>query len=287
LACPRCASFIRTWGRRELEELSARFRSAHTTRERDIVKSLTWTVPGSVWAVDFSDAGVDIEGDFRHLLLVRDLATGNELLALPCRAQDARTVRAAFSALLEREGPPLVLKADNGGCFVADVVADLLATHAVLLLRSPPGTPQFNGACEAGGGAIKTRAHHIAAAHGRETCWSCDDVEAARIELNENARAWHSSAPTPGEAWRRREPLSPALRAALRAAVARRVAAELGGRGLGLCAIVDDKITQEVARAAIAGSLRALWLLSSRTTTIPALRGPRRTDKPEEVISST
>jgi transposase InsO family protein len=277
-------------GRREIEELSARARSVLTTRRRDLVEALTWTQPGSVWAVDFSDVGLDIEGTYTYLLLVRDLATGYELLALPCRAQDAATVRAALSALFKREGAPLVLKADNGGGFIAAAVADLLAAHKVLLLRSPAYTPEYNGACEAGGGSIKTRAHHLAAAHGREACWSCDDVESARMEANEAPR---TNGPTPGERWRGRSPLPAWLRASLRDDVARRVSDELAARRLGLCATIDDRIIQQVARAAIAGSLRERSLLSSRLTSIPARRGPRRTDKregkgkPEEVTCSS
>lgn len=101
-------------GLREAFELSARYRANYTARKRDTIHALTWTTPGSVWAVDFSDAGVDVEGGFDQLLLVRDLATGFTLLALPCLGQDAATVRAAFAALFARHGPPLVLKSDNG-----------------------------------------------------------------------------------------------------------------------------------------------------------------------------
>lgn len=280
-------------GRRELEELSARFRSLRTTRRRDVIQALTWDVPGAVWATDFSDAGLEVEGSFPHLLLVRDLATGYELLALPCRGEDVETVRAALTALLLKEGPPLVLKADNGGGFVAAVVADLLERHEVLLLRSPPRTPSYNGSREAAGGSIKTRAHHLAAAHGREACWSCEDVEAARVEANEAPRAQGRGAArgTPGERWRARGPLDPALRQALGENVRRRVEADLAERGLGPAAQVEERLLQRVARGAIAGALRELGLLSSHLTSIPARRGPRRTDErvgsPGEVHSST
>jgi transposase InsO family protein len=278
-------------GRRELEELSRRVRSLRTTRKRDLIDSLTWTRPGSVWAIDFSDAGLDIEGTFPHLLLVRDLATNYELLALPCRTADASTVRRALAALISREGAPLVIKSDNGGPFIAAIIAELLVAHEVLLLRSPSYTPEYNGACEAGGGSVKTRAHHIAAANGRESCWSADDVAAALLEANETTRPWGPRGPTPGMAWRQRSPLEPNLRACLHTDVARRVADELAVRGLCLGAIIDDKTTQQVAREAIAGSLRALSLVSSRTISIPARRGPRRTDrrrdKPEGATSSS
>src|SRR5690606_14209071 len=79
-------------GLRELQDLKERFRSVRTTRNRDQVQALTWHLPGSVWAVDFSAAGLEIEGTYPYLLLVRDLASGCSLLALPCASQDAATV---------------------------------------------------------------------------------------------------------------------------------------------------------------------------------------------------
>ncbi len=198
-------------GIREAQELAARLRSVRTTRTRDVVEALTWHLPGSVWAVDFTDAGLEVEGTYRHLLLVRDLATGYTLLSLPCESQNAPVVQAAFEVLFARHGAPLVLKADNGSGFIADATRDLLACHDVLLLRSPPGTPAYNGSCEAGVGSIKTRAHHIATAHGRVTRWSCDDVEAARLEAN-HAPGPRVGDPTAAQRWSARAALPTAAR---------------------------------------------------------------------------
>lgn len=199
-------------------------------------------------------------------------------------------MRRSFEALLELEGPPLVLKADNGSCFVAELVADLLAAHQVLLLRSPPGTPAYNGSIEAGAGSIKIRAHHLAAAAGRAACWSFDDVEAARLEANE-VRPGGVGRPSRAERWDARAPLASGLREELRAQLARRAAEERVRRGLDAGAELADDVAQEVQRVALAGSLRALGLLSSRTISIPARRGPRRSEarrgNPEEVSSST
>ncbi len=64
LGVPTLRALHPALGRREIEELSARVRSVRTTRDRDLIQSLTWSTPGSVWAVDFSDAGLDIEGTF-------------------------------------------------------------------------------------------------------------------------------------------------------------------------------------------------------------------------------
>lgn len=283
LLCQRHPSL----GLREAKELKARYGSHYTAARRDTVHVLTWTTPGSVWAVDFSDAGVEVEGGFDQLLLVRDLATGLTLLALPCLGQDAATVRAAFAALFARHGPPLVLKSDNGSAFVSELLAELLAAHQVILLRSPPGTPAFNGACEAGGGSIKTRAHHIAAASGREACWSLDDVAAARTSANETPSSADPTS-TPAHRWRERSALEPGRRSALAAEVVARTIEDLALRGLHPVHRFEDHLAQDVARTAIAGALRACSLLSSHLTTIPARRGPRRSDKgmSEEVSSS-
>ena len=58
---------------------------------------------------------------------------------------------------VESSGTPLVLKSDNGSHFTCNVVQDLLATHHVACLFSPPHWPQFNGGIEAGIHALKDR----------------------------------------------------------------------------------------------------------------------------------
>jgi len=144
----------------------------------------TWTHIGSVWAIDYTEPPVAIDGEFRYLLCVRDLASGCMLLALPCRFADAQTTVAALVRLFAEHGVPLVLKSDNGSHFTADLVRDLLLRHGVTLLLSPPYTPRYNGACEAGLGALKTRTHHLAARDGDPAVWTCNQVEAARLQAN-------------------------------------------------------------------------------------------------------
>jgi transposase InsO family protein len=144
----------------------------------------TWTRLGAVWAIDYTEPPVAIDGEFRYLLCVRDLASGCMLLALPCRHADADTTVAALRRLFAEHGTPLVLKSDNGSHFVAGVVRDLLVQHGVTLLLSPPETPRYNGACEAGLGALKTRTHHLAARDGDPATWTCNQVEAARLQAN-------------------------------------------------------------------------------------------------------
>jgi hypothetical protein len=54
-------------------------------------------------------------------------------------------------------GAPWVLKMDNGSAFIADRVRWFLHRAGVHLLYSPPCTPAYNGAVEAGNGSLKTR----------------------------------------------------------------------------------------------------------------------------------
>lgn len=161
---------------------------------------------------------------------------------------------------------------------MARLLAELLAEHQVIFLRSPPGTPAYNGSCEAGGGSIKTRAHHIAAARGRETCWSLDDLTAARTSANETMRSTDPTS-TPAHRWEHRGAVGSDLRDKLGAEVAARTIEELALRGIRPVLRLEDELVQDVARVAIAGALRACSLLSTHLTTIPARRGPRRSDK--------
>jgi hypothetical protein len=68
-----------------------------------------------------------------------------------------------------------------------------------LQLLSPPGTPEYNGTCEAGIGSLKTRTHHEAARNDRPGEWTCDDVEGARMMDNETGRPWGVNGLTPKE----------------------------------------------------------------------------------------
>jgi len=80
---------------------------------------LHWRRPGTVWAIDFAEPPLSIEGSFDYLLAVRDLASGMQLLWLPVTDETARTAMAGLEALFRQHGPPLVLKSDNGSAFIA------------------------------------------------------------------------------------------------------------------------------------------------------------------------
>ncbi len=190
-------------GRRELEDIVARYRRLLQKRGV-LLHQVTWRNNGAVWAMDFTEPPTPIDREYRQVLVVRDLGSGRLLLSLPTTDSTNETVRAALLALFVEHGAPLVLKSDNGSGFVADDTAELLSKHGVIALLSPPSTPRFNGACEAGIGGLKVRAHHEATRHGRPGEWTVDDVETARLTANATARPFGAAGPVPDELWDRR-----------------------------------------------------------------------------------
>lgn len=220
LGVPTLAKLFPETARRELEDIARRYRFTYR-RNRSLIHCLRWNHPGRVWAMDFTHAPLPIDGTYPLVLLVRDLASGKQLLALPAAEISSKGAHDALLALFMRYGGPLVVKSDNDAAFTADEVKRLLARWRVTHLLSPPATPEYNGACEAGVGSLKARAHHESARHGRPGEWTCDDVEAARAMANETARPWGRAEPHPNEAWDARLPLYEPQRDVFIAAVER------------------------------------------------------------------
>lgn len=196
--------FFPAVARRALENLLERCRRAWRRANRWLVLTLRWTRSGTVWAMDFTQAPAPIDGVYRHLLLVRDLASGRQLLALPCHGESAAVAIVALRALFRLHRPPLVLKMDNGSAFIAEETRALLREHNVFPLYSPPCTPSYNGSIEAGIGSLEVRAFYESARHDRPGQWTCDDVAAARLQANTTARPWGLYGPTPDAAWQQR-----------------------------------------------------------------------------------
>src|SRR5262249_52784409 len=181
---------------------------------------LHWQQPGSVWAADYARPPLPLEEGYTALRAVRDLASGLQLLWLPVAEATAATTAAALLSLFLLYGAPLVLKLDNGSPFVARLTQELLARWLIVPLYSPPGRPQYNGALEAGIGALKVRTHHQAVRQGRPGEWTLADAEAARQEANALGRPWGARGPTPAERWARRQTVTLAEREAFAASVA-------------------------------------------------------------------
>jgi transposase InsO family protein len=206
--------------RAELADLLRRYRRAWVRRHGRLLHVLHWQQPGAVWAIDYARPPLPLEEGYADLLAVRDLASGMQLLWLPVAEATAATTAAALLSLFAIYGAPLVLKLDNGSPFVAAMARELLARWGVIPLYSPPGCPQYNGAIEAGIGALKARTHYQAVRQGRPGEWTLADAEAARQEANALGRPWGAHGPTPAERWAKRQPLPAAERAAFAVSVA-------------------------------------------------------------------
>lgn len=213
------ASFPRL-PRAELADLLKRYRRVWHKRYEPALACLSWQVPGAVWAMDFSEAPRPIDGIYPYLLAVRDLASHQQLLWLPVFDMTQVTVIDALWRLFVTHGAPLVMKTDNGSAFRADATEDFLLSLGVHLLFSPPGTPWYNGAIEAGIGSLKTRTDRHADRAGHPGYWTSDDVAAAQLEANATARPHGETGPTPDEIWQARSSTSPEERRRFQATIA-------------------------------------------------------------------
>jgi hypothetical protein len=134
--------------------------------------------------MDFSHAPQPIDGQYRALLHVRDLASRCHLAALPVRGLSTPSVCGLVRALCAQADAPLVLKVDNGSAFRSRELRAWATAVGTRLLYSPPQTPRYNGAIEGSIGALTTRAHHAAVVAGHPESWTCADVEGARLAAN-------------------------------------------------------------------------------------------------------
>lgn len=121
---------------------------------------------------------------------MRDLASGAELLVVPCRGERSSVAPAALTVLFLALGVPLLLKMDNGGAFTVGATRTLMTEHEVVPLHSPTYTPSYNGSCERGGGTLKRRTAYQAYLRGDPGCWTEADLAAAQRQANTTARPW-------------------------------------------------------------------------------------------------
>jgi transposase InsO family protein len=168
-----------------LEYLQRDYRRQFQAQHRQVVETLHWRRPGTVWAIDHSEPPRPIDGCYPQILAVRDLANGMQLAWTPVPNATAEEALLVLETLVRTHGPPLVLKSDNGSAFRSEALAAWLERWQIVPLFSPVRMPRFNGACEAGIGAAKRRTEILAARHGRYLDWSADDLYAAQQWANE------------------------------------------------------------------------------------------------------
>ena len=262
IGVPSLQGFFPEVARSELADLRRRFRRIYRRKNRLLVHALRWSRPGAVWAIDYAEPPVPIEGQYPYLLAVRDLASGQQLAWLPVVEADATTACHLLQALFREHGAPLVLKADNGSPFHAAETQKLLQQENVVPLFSPVRTPRYNGACEAGIGSMKTRTHHEAARHDHPGEWTLDDCEAARLQANELARPWGAHRPTPDQAWASRAAITREERTAFRASVQDEEPQVRSEQGYDSTAALRYHAQAAVHRVAIRRTLVAFGLLT-------------------------
>ena len=223
--------------------------------------TLRWNRVGAIWALDFCFPPAPIDARFPCVLAVRDLASGAQLLALPCPDREAHRIVTALDHLFAIYGAPLVLKTDNE--FDSVRLGAFLDQNRVIHLLSPPQFPRYNGAVEAGIGSLKTYTFYEAAKHGHAREWSSNDLEAGRLRANELARPYGFSGPSPEECWNTHHPIPEEDRAAFQAAVQKRQST--ARRRLGLLPIIPlgRRERRAVQRSAIALALVDQGLLHS------------------------
>jgi transposase InsO family protein len=201
----------------ELVDLQRAYRQHYVQNHRLSIEELAWHRAGAVWAIDHSEPPKRIDGMYPDILAVRDLASGMQLAWQPVEDQSAGTTAIIMGQLIQEHGAPLVLKSDNGSAFKSELFQQLLIQHNVVWLPSPPRTPRYNGACEAGIGSHKNATILHAARHAGDY-WTSDDLEAARRQ-NELMPAPHQPDTTRAELWGSRPLLSVQERHALRASI--------------------------------------------------------------------
>lgn len=157
----------------------------HSRSKRRAQALLQWRMPGVAWTMDFTKPKQRMQGSNKRVLVVRDLASGYTLAGDPCQGERAQATVKTLQRVFEEEGPPLVIKHDNGSAFRSTEVQELLSEANVASLPSPPGLPQYNGAVESGMGPLKDYALASADSHGHPNLLTPVDLERAVDVWNE------------------------------------------------------------------------------------------------------
>lgn len=236
---------------------------------------LTWTQPGTVWAIDHSALECPpLDGEWPCLFGVRDLASGRTLQTLPTPGTGSAEATAALEELFARFGAPLVVKLDNGSAYLADEFRQLARRQRVELLYSPGATPEYNGSCETGFGRVKPYLFYAALAAGRLQRPSVADLEIARLRSNQVVS--HRDGATADERWSERTAISDELRAAFREACEDERKDERVRRQLELHDQLSHHETSSIDRAVLPRVLIDYGLLTIRRRLVSLPKKARR-----------
>lgn len=81
---------------------------SHSQAQRRFYRSVAWFGVGRVWKINHTEPPTPIDGRYRCLLTVRDLARDSALAALSVEHPDASSTIAPQRDLFARHGAPLV-----------------------------------------------------------------------------------------------------------------------------------------------------------------------------------
>lgn len=254
-----------------LADLLRRYRRVWRRRYRRRGYRLIWHVPGRVWAIDHSRATHCVDGVYRQIFAVRDVACHRQLAWEPVRSTDGEDVQAILGQRFIEDDPPLVIKSDNGSAFRSTETRGWMLAQDALQLFSPVGYPQYNGQLERSNAINKTYTHHHAVAEGHPHQWTGEDLEAARQLTNRISRPWGAKGPTPDERWAMRTPITPEERDLFTAEVTRQRQEARRVLGYAEDEVLGVEAADEVERRAIGSALEARGYL----TKVELSRPPR------------
>ena len=142
------AGYAAAVSRRTLQKIVAEARTEHRQHERQNLQHLQWHSPDVAWAIDGAEYTEDGQGQLLLFIAAQDLASSHRFAPLPALNLTAEKVAGYLEELFQKQGPPLVLKRDNGSIFNNEAVDAVLARWHVLPLNSPAYYPRYNGAIE-------------------------------------------------------------------------------------------------------------------------------------------
>jgi len=141
--------------RRDLQALMETVRREIVQQRQAELRRITWQVPGLVWSLDNAEL-VGLPSHKLHLHQVQDLASRYKFTPWVGERVLGESVAARLEQLFLRQGPPLVLKRDNGSNLNHQAVDEVLARYRVIPLNSPPHYPPYNGGMECAVRELKT-----------------------------------------------------------------------------------------------------------------------------------
>lgn len=149
------ARFRQAVSRRRLADFVRRLRQRAMRRLRGSFHRVAWHQANLAWAIDAFHLRHGPADPGAVVVIARDLASHFHFEPLVLPAESAAANLAWLDRLFSANGPPLILKRDNGSPFNTPEIDALLARRGILPLNSPVRKPSYNGAIEHAVGSSK------------------------------------------------------------------------------------------------------------------------------------